>query len=184
MIIFLGESASGKSTVAAKFIEKHPEYHPLITYTTRPKRQGEEDDIDYHFVSDDEYDQLKNDNKFIDTAEYNGWKYGLAKEDCDDDKAVLIATPSILRNAKMRDIDYKSIYLKVDRRSRLVVSLWRGDGSDRDIDESCRRSISDCGMFDGIENEVDHVIDNENFSFDIDAVVEKVEEYVFGEKNE
>lgn len=181
MIIFLGESASGKSTLAAEFVAKHPEYHPLITYTTRPKRANEEDGVDYHFVTVEEYNQLKEDGKFIDTATYNDWQYGLAKEDCQDDKAVLIATPSILRNPKLKDIDYVSIYIKVDRASRLVMSIWRGNGSDNDIDEACRRSISDCGMFAGIEYEVDHVIENYGFKLKVEELVNKVEELILNE---
>ena len=52
-----------------------------------------------------------------------------------------------------------SIYIYVDRRSRLIQLLLRGDS----IDESYRRNLSDVGMFDGITNEVDYVIENSNY---------------------
>ncbi len=55
------------------------------------------------------------------------------------------------------------VYLKVDRRSRLIKLLERGD----DIEEAYRRSLSDVGQFDSFENEADFVLENKNYEYSI-----------------
>ena len=52
-----------------------------------------------------------------------------------------------------------SFYINVPRRDRLIKLLQRGDS----IEEAYRRSLSDVGQFDGIEDEVDFVVDNEGY---------------------
>ena len=172
MIVLIGESASGKTTLANKFINKYPEYHRIVTYTTRPKRENEADGIDYHFIPDDEFTELVKRDFFVEHAEYRGWLYGTAKEDCIKNKSsIVILTPSGLRNLKKIKKEIKSVYLYVDRRSRLINILLRGDN----IDEAYRRNLSDVGQFDGVMNEVDYVIDNTKFHMDEDETLKCLE---------
>ncbi len=49
-----GRSATGKDTIFQRVMEKLPELKPLITYTTRPMRSGEEDGVQYHFITDED----------------------------------------------------------------------------------------------------------------------------------
>lgn len=159
MIVILGASASGKTTIANEMMNIH-KLKKIITYTTRPTRQGEINGIDYNFVSIDEFKALKQQNFFAETGYYRGWYYGTPVNECTDDK-VLVVTPAGLRQLKNRpDLKITSFYIDVPRRDRLIKMLQR----DSDIDECCRRSLSDVGMFDCIENEVDYVIENNNYS--------------------
>ena len=48
MIVLVGESASGKSSIERNLVEKHG-YNRVISYTTRKPRTGEHDGVDYHF---------------------------------------------------------------------------------------------------------------------------------------
>lgn len=159
MIVILGESASGKTTLLQNFLEKNHDYHKIITYTTRPMRDGETDGTDYHFVSQEGFDKLVKNDFFVEYTKYNDYFYGTAKVDCESDKAVAIITPSGLRALKRLGYNVTSVYLGVDRRSRLTKLLSRGD----DIDESYRRNLSDVGQFEGIEHEVEYVISNPQF---------------------
>lgn len=156
MIVLIGESASGKSTIEKELI-KNFKYEKVITFTTRPIRDGEQNGKDYWFVSDDEFNSLKDRQQLFETAEYNGWQYGSPIIKDLKDK-VIIVTPKGLR-ALQRIYNKKhfvSIYVKTPRRERLIRLLKRGD----DIEEAYRRSLSDVGMFDGIEREVDVVVNN------------------------
>lgn len=159
MLVIIGESASGKSTLQ-DLICKTFNHKKVVTYTTRPIRKGEVDGVSYHYISDEEFKRLKNEDFFVETSEYNGWHYGTPINECTDlldTNAVL--TPSGLRKLKKRGIKVVSIYLKVDRRSRLMKILNRGDN----IEEAYRRNLSDVGQFDGVENEVDYVIVNTGY---------------------
>lgn len=169
MIIIVGESASGKTTVA-KLLEDRFNMKMITTYTTRPPREGEINHRDYHFISNEEFDKLFSQDFFAETAEYRGWKYGSAKEDYRSDRNVVVLTPHGLRQVKKAfseedkdgELGIISVYLSVPRRDRLVKMLQRGDN----IDEACRRSLSDVGQFDGIQDEVDFIIYNDGYRFD------------------
>ena len=58
ILALVGESASGKTTTANMFADSDMNFKRVITYTTRPPREGEENGIDYHFVSEEEFDTL------------------------------------------------------------------------------------------------------------------------------
>lgn len=172
MIVILGESASGKTTLAKMFIEANPKYKKVVTYTTRPMRDGEVDGIDYHFVSQEKFNQLIEDGFFVEYATYRGWSYGTAKEDCQDENAVAVLTPAGYRALKRLNYNVTSVYVYVDRRSRLIQILARGD----EIDEAYRRNLSDVGQFDEIIQEVDYVIDNTGYHMDEEQVLQVLHE--------
>jgi guanylate kinase len=50
-----------------------------VSATTRPKRPGEVDNIDYHFVDDAEFDRMIRDNEFVEWAHVFGYRYGTPK---------------------------------------------------------------------------------------------------------
>ena len=167
MLVILGESASGKSTLQQMFIENNPQYKKIVTYTTRPMRDGEINGVNYHFITQEEFNKLLEQDFFIEHAQYNGWNYGTSKDDCNEKNLVAVLTPSGLRALKRLNIDTTSIHLYVDRRSRLINILLRGDN----IDEAYRRNLSDVGQFDGITEEVDYVIDNTGFHMNENEVL-------------
>lgn len=167
MLVILGESASGKSTVQDILCERYG-FKRLITYTTRQPRKGEVDGVDYHFVSEEKFDKLLNQNFFCESATYNGWHYGTATEDCLNNR-IAVLTPHGFRQIK-KMVPTASFYINVPRRDRLVKILNRGDN----IEEAYRRSLSDVGMFDGIADEVDFVIGNDGYAKSPSQVVEEI----------
>lgn len=84
MIVIVGASASGKSTLQKMMLKQNPKMKKVVTYTTRPPRHGERAGIDYHFITEKRYQELLAKDFFVETAEYRGWHYGTAKEDCHD----------------------------------------------------------------------------------------------------
>lgn len=174
MIVIIGESASGKSTLLNMFVSNNPSFHKIVTYTTRPPREGETDGVDYHFIPKDRYDDLVKNHFFVEHAQYRDWYYGTAREDCNSKYAIAVLTPAGLRALVRNDYDVISVYLKVDRRSRLISILSRGDN----IDEAYRRNLSDVGQFDDVSNEVNYVIDNSEFWMNERAVLKKFESIV------
>lgn len=158
IIALLGESASGKSTIEKEICKKYG-YKRIVSYTTRPPRIGEKNGIDYYFVTNEDFNEMIENGYMVEHANYNGWQYGITKQDCRDD-GVVVLTPHGLRNLKkITSADVYSFYINVPRRERLIQALKRGD----DIDESIRRNLSDVGMFDGMEDEVDKVIFNNGY---------------------
>ena len=164
MIILIGESASGKSTIEKILTEKYG-YSKTVSYTTREPRKGEIDGIDYNFISPEDFTKKANQNYFVEIGAYNGWLYGTREEQYSKN-TVCVLTPHGLRQIKknlknQEDLNTHTFYIKVPRRDRLIKMLQRGD----DVDECIRRSQSDVGQFDGIEDEVDYVLENENYKY-------------------
>lgn len=76
-IIIVARAASGKDFLRKKMEERGFFY--CIPYTTRPCRDNETNNEDYHFVSDEFF--IENRESFYEILEYNGWKYGIMKKD-------------------------------------------------------------------------------------------------------
>lgn len=169
MIVLIGESASGKSSVERYLVDTY-KLKKIISYTTRSPRSNEVDGADYHFINKHKFLQLWNDGFFAEMATYNGWYYGSAKEDYTNDK-IAVLTPHGLRQLKrLNDINITSFYIKVPRRDRLIKILQRGDN----IEEAYRRSLSDIGQFDGVEDEVDHVVINNSYLKSVEEISKEI----------
>lgn len=176
MIILVGESASGKSTIERILAEKYG-YIKTVSYTTRPKRDGEKDGLNYNFISQDEFTEKFNNNFFVEVGAYNGWWYGTTKNQYSKN-TVCVLTPHGLRqikkNIKTEDLNITTFYIKVPRRDRLIKILQRGD----EVDEAIRRNQSDVGQYDGIEDEVDCILENNNYENSPEIMVEKIISYI------
>lgn len=158
-LIIVGESGSGKSTLA-KTVQLYDGYHSIVVYTTRPPREGEIDGIDYHFISEEEFLKRKQEGFFAEWSEYRDWYYGTAKADYTTDKKVVaVLTPRGMRQVKKSLDNVFTVHIQVDRRDRMIALLERGDA----IEEAYRRNVSDLGQFDGVDDEVDFIVNNDGY---------------------
>ena len=174
LIILVGESASGKSTIE-KILSEQYGYKKTISYTTREPRKGKEvDGEDYNFITPDDFEKKINKDFFVEIGAYNGWLYGTREEQYSKN-TVCVLTPHGLRQIKknltnQEELDIHTFYIKVPRRDRLIKILQRGD----DVDEAIRRNQSDVGQYDGVEDEVDYVLENNNYKYSPEEMAEKV----------
>jgi guanylate kinase len=77
LITLTGPSCSGKTTTLNKMVASG-EYSSLVSHTTRKPRPGEVEGKDYFFVSDADFlDKLDN-GGFIESVEFNGFRYGIS----------------------------------------------------------------------------------------------------------
>jgi len=73
-------SGAGKSTICAN-LKQTPDFKYSISCTTRPPRAGEEDGVDYHFLSEKEFAKRIAAGEFLEHAAFNGYRYGTLKTD-------------------------------------------------------------------------------------------------------
>ena len=76
LIIMSGPSGVGKSTVIAKLLSERKNMYFSVSYTTRSPRTGEQDGINYNFVSRDEFERMIAENELLEYAEYVNNYYG------------------------------------------------------------------------------------------------------------
>ena len=180
MLCFIGKTASGKNLARDQLVKKY-HFSPIITYTTRPMRKNEKQDVTYHFISDEEFKRKIDEGFFAEWKSYitneGVWYYGSALEDIEnaDDKSVIILTPQGYRDIKEKlpDKNIACIYLyeNIDTMKKRLSK--RGD----DEKEVERRIKSDLEDFKNFESEADKIVYN-NFDADIDEVIKKILEFV------
>jgi guanylate kinase len=155
-IAIVGAAATGKDYLRKRMMDRGMVYG--VSCTTRKPREGEIDGKDYNFITDEEFDILIGLNSFAEWQEFNGWKYGLTKDEferCDvmilNAEAVTLLEPAY-RNRVF--VIYLDIPQKV-RRERL--------GQRNDKNDSVERRISaDIEQFRNF-SDFDCKITNENF---------------------
>ena len=177
ILILIGKTSSGKTLIKEKLIENG--FTGITTYTSRPMRKGEKQDVTYHFISEEDFKQKINEGFFAEWKSYitvdGVWYYGTALEDLEnsDDKSVIILTPDGYRDV-VNKLSKKpiSIYIYANNPTIKKRLLKRGD----DNNEAQRRLEHDNEDFKGIENEVDRIVYN-NDGANINEVVQKILEF-------
>jgi len=76
VIVITGPSGVGKGTLIRLLRERLPELGLSVSATTREPRAGEQQGVDYHFLSDADFDRLIEEGAFLEHAEYAGRRYG------------------------------------------------------------------------------------------------------------
>ena len=66
LLILVGCSASGKDTVMNRLVKEF-DVKPVISYTTRPIRDCEQEGREYHFITEKEFERMKDNDEFIET---------------------------------------------------------------------------------------------------------------------
>jgi guanylate kinase len=85
LIVFSAPSGAGKSSLIKNIIEKSTgDIELSISATTRPPRDGEEHGRDYFFISDEEFNELRRSDSFIEHANVHGYQYGTLKSFVDE----------------------------------------------------------------------------------------------------
>lgn len=160
MLILVGKTCSGKTT-AVEGLCKNLGYEKIVTYTTRPKRPGEIDGKDYHFVSVDEFKKMENRGEFAETSSYDTvfgkCYYGSAKVDYaenDSRDKVIILNPYGLKAVRASGIN--AVALLLDLSDDMIMNRLsnRGDSAE----ESTRRLAADNADFSDIDKYIDGVI--------------------------
>lgn len=76
LVLIIGPSGVGKSVLLKHLRKTHPDLHFPRSATTRQRRPGEGDEL-YRFVSEDEFSELEEQKKFLETAVVHGvGRYG------------------------------------------------------------------------------------------------------------
>lgn len=179
MIVLIGKSASGKDTILNRLVGNG--YKKMITYTTRPMRNGEIQDKTYHFISEEDFKQKVDDGFFAEWKSYitteGVWYYGSATEDYEksDDKTIIILTPDGYRDVvEVLKNKPKSIYIYANNATIKERLQKRGD----DKDEAARRIKHDNEDFKGVDQLVDRIVYN-NREAKINDVVTIIENVLY-----
>ena len=79
LILISAPSGAGKTSLVNEIIDRDDKLIKSVSHTTRAKRPGEEESIDYFFTTESEFNQMVSNNDFIEHAEVFGNFYGTSK---------------------------------------------------------------------------------------------------------
>jgi guanylate kinase len=80
-LVLSAPSGGGKTTIAKMLLQGRDDLGYSVSATTRPKRPGERDGVDYHFLSRDEFIRRQAAGEFLEWATYSGELYGTLKSE-------------------------------------------------------------------------------------------------------
>ena len=76
LIVLSGPSGVGKSTVISELLSERGDIYFSVSFTTRQPRVGEQDGVNYNFVSREEFERMIADDELLEYAEYVDNYYG------------------------------------------------------------------------------------------------------------
>ena len=186
----MGKSASGKDTIYNKILQDDSlMLSRIIPYTTRPIRDGETQDKDYHFCNEEDVKRLSAQGRIIELREYNTvygvWKYFTVNDDNIDLRCKSYLTVGTLESyTKIRDYfgsdKVLPIYVEVEDGDRLIRAIHREKGQQvPKYEEMCRRFLADEEDFSEenlIKSGITERFGNEDFTECLNKIQRYIEE--------
>ena len=172
MLVLLGKTSVGKDTILKEITKLG--LKSIVSYTTRPMRDGEVEGVNYHFIDKSQFRRMKLQGFFAETTSYNvatggTWYYGSALKDMNDD-AIVILNPEGLRALKENKDIHPISFLITAKEDTLRERLKkRGDNPE----EAERRLKADKEDFSDIDDLVDF-----SFSNDLGISVEALSQLI------
>ena len=153
ILALFGKSASGKDSIQKWITTNYPQLtNKIVSCTTRPPRSGEQDGVDYFFLSDEEFAKKVLDGSMLEATSFREWFYGTALDQLDPDKINvgvfnITGVECILDDPRL---DVVPVWIHASDRTRLRRSLDREDNPD--CKEICRRFLADEKDFDEMDD--------------------------------
>lgn len=143
VIALFGKSAAGKDSILNWMESQYPQFNKIVSCTTRPKRDYEEDKKDYYFLTDVEFGERVVNGEMLEATSFNGWFYGTSLEALKEDTINIGVFNIAGINCLASDprIDLFPVYVWANDKTRLLRSLNRE--ADPDCTEICRRFFTD-----------------------------------------
>lgn len=154
----MGKSSSGKDSIYHEIMEKGAlGLKPIIPYTTRPIRDGEQDGREYHFCTEDTVQRLQDAGRIMELRAYNTvygvWKYFTVDDErIDLSKNNYLYIVTLEGYTKIREYfgadRVVPIYIEVEDGERLMRAIAREQKQDvPKYKEMCRRFLADSADF-------------------------------------
>jgi guanylate kinase len=163
LVVVSGPSGVGKSTIVAELARRRPQVVPIVTATTRRRRRGEIDGVHYHFLSEREFADLRDNDGLLEHADNHGHWYGTPVNQvrgilAAGRDAILTISPEGARNVRRLVPDALLIFVMPPSMEDLARRLKeRGSESEASLERRRR----DAEHWIAQADEYDHVVVNE-----------------------
>lgn len=169
-LVLSSPSGGGKTTVKNELI-KNSIFEFSITCTTREKRSGEVNGVDYYFISDSEFDEKIKNGEFLEWAWVHGKRYGTLKKTVEDilkRKKIPIMTIDVVGAMNVRKLYSNSLLVFImppDLNTMIERLKKRGEG-----DEEIKRRLNSAVNEIDYAHHFDYIVVNDK----IDRTIEDI----------
>lgn len=162
MIVLSGKTCSGKNFIRDMLRDEG--INPVVTYTTRPMRKGEEEGKTYHYLSKEDFKKKIDDNFFVEFVSYNAangetWFYGSHFDKEDDNKVIILNPDGIEALKNSSNLEVTPVVFYIDAAESVIKerALKRGDHPQQ-VEQRLKIDEVD---FKGMHEKADLVIKND-----------------------
>lgn len=144
IVALIGKAGAGKDSIQKATCELHPlMFHPIVSCTTRPAREGEIEGVDYHYITLNEFTRKVLNGNMLEATEFRDWFYGTTLESLSKDKINIGVFNPAGVEALLEDsrLDVTVFEVIAPDKQRLMCYLNREENPD--CAEMCRRYFTD-----------------------------------------
>tara|TARA_B100001564_G_C20499121_1_gene605306 strand:+ start:256 stop:855 length:600 start_codon:yes stop_codon:yes gene_type:complete len=180
MVILSSPSGVGKTTLTKKIQQKYQSFKISVSHTTRSPRSNEVDGIDYHFVSQDKFEDLIKKNSFYEYAKIFENYYGTLKKQVDEvsiknDIIFDIDWQGTKQLSKFKNLNLIKIYLITRNKQELKKRLInRNQNTTKELEKRLNSFDEDVKHW----NDYDYIIINDN----LDVCFRQIENIILNKK--
>ena len=173
VFVITGPSGVGKGTLIRSLLQQVPELEVSVSATTRPPRPGEVDGVDYHFLTEAQFDERLAAGDFVEHASYSGHRYGTLRPELEGrlEAGVPVVLEIEIQGARqIREAmpDAVQVFIAPPSPEALKARLvGRGTNSPRDMDARMRTAREEMEA----QAEFPHVVVNDRLETAVGELV-------------
>src|SRR6186713_1282325 len=180
LFIVSAPSGTGKTTLVERLVQIVPNLRMSRSYTSRAARTGEQDGVDYNFVSRDRFELMVRNGEFLEWADVFGNYYGTCARDTDatlarGEDVMLVIDVQGARQVRSRGIETVGIFVLPPSAAVLEQRLR---GRSKDSEEQIRRRLEVASAEVDEYSQYEYVVVND----DIEAAVGRLQSIVGAER--
>lgn len=163
----------GKTTILNE-LEKRG-MKKAVNYTTRPRRESEKEKAEYEFITKPQFEEMWEQGKLLQRAEFNGEYYGISIDSLDNNVAciqIVDTVKDVKNRAKElgKNPQILTFYIAVDEQERMRRMKNRGDS----ISSIQKRIEIDKEKFQHVKEVADYIIPNKNVAEAVEDILSKI----------
>ena len=157
IIALIGEAGTGKDSLLKEILAQEPSFHEIINCTTRPKREGEIEGVNYFYYTPEQFGEKVLQYEMLECTVFNDWFYGTSYESLRSDCINIgVFNPTAIEALLERpDVDLFLVRVCAEDKTRLMRQLNREDCPD--VNEIVRRYSADRIDFAEVKDDFSYV---------------------------
>ena len=180
LFIVSAPSGTGKTTLVERLVQCVPGLRMSRSYTSRLARAGEQDGVDYNFITREQFEKMVHEGQFLEWADVFGNCYGTAAADTEamlarGEDVVLVIDVQGARQVRSRGIETIGIFVLPPSAAVLEQRLR---GRSKDSEEQIRRRLQVANAEVGEYAQYEYVVIND----EIEAAVGRLQAIVGAER--